>query len=145
MESDFCNNAGNIAKHNLARLSTNVLHLRKLLETAGHTVSEQDAYLAVENFFEWFFNDIFIYHSSQIAEFLNNIRWAIFEYLQPEYRRSWHLTDKATPDLQRYGYHFPSEINEPVARAMYWNVMNRVRAKPWIHRFVVSDSFKRRY
>ena len=136
---------GDIAKHNVARLSTNVLHLRTLLRTAGHTVSEQDAYLAVENFFEWFFDDIFIYHSSQIAEFLNNIRWAIFEYLQPEYRRSWHLTDKATPDLQRYGYHFPSELTEPVARAMYWNVMNRVRAKPWIHRFVVSDFCKRRY
>ena len=134
-----------IAKHHLARLSTNVKHLCKLLETAGHVVSEQEAYLAVENFFEWFAEDIFIYHSSQIAEFLNNIRWAIFEYLQLEYRRSWHLSDNAPPDFPRYGYHFPAEITEPVARAMYWDVMNRVREKPRMHRFVVSDSFKRRY
>jgi hypothetical protein len=41
-----------VAKHNLARLATNVAHLRKLLEVAGHLVSEQEAYLAVENFFE---------------------------------------------------------------------------------------------
>ena len=136
---------GDIAKHNLARLSTNVRHLRKLLETAGHAVSEQDAYLAIDNFFEWFAEDIFIYHSSQIAEFLNNIRWAIFEYLQPEYRRSWHLTDKATPDLSIYGYHIPDEITETVARAMYWDVMNRVRAKPYIKPFVISDAFKQRY
>ena len=136
---------GDIAKHNLARLSTNVGCLRKLLKTAGHAVSEQEAYLAIEGFFEWFFDDIFIYHSSQIAEFLNNIRWAIFEYLQPEYQRSWHLTDDATPDFPRYGYHFPSGIIEPVARAMYWDVMNRVRAKPWVRPFVVSNFFKLRY
>ena len=136
---------GDIAKHNLARLSTNVGHLRKLLETAGHAVSEQEAYLAVDDFFEWFVSNIFMYHSGQIAEFLNNIRWAIFDYLQPEYRRSWHLIDNATHDLQGYRYHFPVEITEPIARAMYWDVMNRVRAKPWMHRFVVSNSFKRRH
>jgi hypothetical protein len=61
---------GDIAKHNLARLATNVGHIRKLLDASGHPVSEQDSYLAVENFFEWFHGDIFSYHSSQIAEFL---------------------------------------------------------------------------
>jgi hypothetical protein len=136
---------GDIAKHNLARLATNVGHLRKLLEAAGHAASEQEAYLAVENFFEWFHDDIFIYHSSQIAEFLNNIRWEIFEYLKPEFRRSWHLTEKATRDFPIYAYHVPADIAEPVAHAMYWDVMNRVRAKPWVHRFVVSDSLKHRY
>ena len=110
---------GDIAKHNLARLSTNVGHLRKLLETSGHLVSEQETYLAVEGFFEWFFDHIFIYHSSQTAEFLNNIRWAIFEYLQPEYQRSWHLADDATQDFPRYSYHVPTNITKPVARAMY--------------------------
>jgi hypothetical protein len=55
---------GDIAKHNLARLATNVGHLRKPLEAAGHAVSEQEAYLAVQNFFEWFHDDIFIYYSS---------------------------------------------------------------------------------
>ena len=43
----------------------------------GHPVSAQQAYLAVETFFEWFHQDIFVYHSSQIGEFLNNIRWAL--------------------------------------------------------------------
>ena len=136
---------GDIAKHNLARLSINVQHLRKLLENAGHKVSEHEACLAVDDFLEWFFDDIFIYHSSQIAEFLNNIRWAIFEYLQPEYQRSWHLTDDATEDFPEYAYRVPAEITNPLGRAMYWDVMNRVRAKPWLHRFIVCDSFKQRY
>ncbi|MGC2224935.1 MAG: hypothetical protein WA624_22505 [Methylocella sp.] len=136
---------GDIAKHNLARLATNVSHLRKLLAAAGHAISEQETYLAVENFFEWFHDGIFIYHSSQIAEFLNNIRWAIFDYLQPEFRRSWHLAEKATQNFPMYRYRIPADIAEPVARAMYWDVMNRVRSKPWVHRFIVSDSFKQRY
>ena len=136
---------GDIAKHSLARLSTNVGHLRKLLEAVGHNVSEQEAYLAIENFFEWFHDDIFIYHSSQIAEFLNNIRWSIYDYLQPEFRRSWHLTNKATPDFPIYSYRVPPAITEPVARAMYWDVMNRSRSKPYVHRFVVTESLKGRY
>jgi hypothetical protein len=136
---------GDIAKHNLARLSTNVRHLRTLLEASGHPVSEQQGYLAIPNFFEWFHDDIFIYHSSQIAEFLNNIRWAIYDYLRPEFARSWHLTERATPDFPAYAYRYPEGCTEPVARAMYWDVMNRVRAKPWMHRFIVSDSFKCRY
>jgi len=136
---------GDIAKHNLARLATNVGHLRKLLEAAGHTVSEQEAYLAVDNFFEWFHDDIFIYHSSHIVEFLNNIRWAIFEYLQPEFQRSWHPTEKATPSCPWYAYDVPAEVNEPVARAMYWDLMNRVRDKPLMHRLIVSEYFKQHY
>jgi hypothetical protein len=136
---------GDIAKHSLARLATNVSHLRALLDGAGHPVSEQDAYLTLESFFEWFHGNIFVYHSSYIAEFLNNIRSAIFEYLQPEFQRSWHMDEEATPDFPIYGYHVPADITEPVAWAMYWDLMTRVRAEPWIPPFVVSDWFKQRY
>lgn len=135
---------GDIAKHNLTRLATNVGHLRKVLAASGHAVSEQEAYLAIENFFDWFHDDFFIYHSSQIAEFLNNIRWAIFDYLQLEFRRSYHISEKATPTFPLYGYSVPADITKPVARAMYWNLMNRVRSGPWVHRFIISDDFKQR-
>jgi hypothetical protein len=136
---------GDIAKHNLARLATNVGHLRKLLDEAGHPVSEQHAYLAVDTFYEWFQEDIFLYHSSQIAELLNNIRWAIHGYLQPEFRRSWHLTDRATSSFPIYAYRVPPEIAEPVAIAMYWDVMNRSRSKPYVQQFVISPHVKTRY
>jgi len=136
---------GDIAKHNLARLATNVGHIRALLVASGHAVSEQEGYLALENFFEWFHDDIFIYHSSRIAEFLNNIRWAIFEYLRPEFARSWRPVETATSRVHSYTYDMPQGCTEPVARAMYWDLMNRVRGNPWMHRFVVSDSFKQRY
>lgn len=136
---------GDMAKHNLARLATNVRHLRKLLDEAGHSVSEQKAYLAVENFFEWFHQDIFLYHSSQICEFLNNIRWAIYEYLQTEFWRSFHIPAKSTAEFPIYCYHVPTEIDEPVAVAMYWDAMNRSRSQPYVQRFAIPDYMKQRY
>ena len=131
---------GDIAKHSLPRLSVNANHLRNLLARAGHPITEQQSYLAIPSFFDWFFNDCFMYSASRIAEFLNDIRWAIFEYLVPEFQRAWYPIDDIA-----YGYHIPPEIEEPVAHAMYWNLMNRVRGKPWIPRFVVTEYLKRRH
>ena len=131
---------GDIAKHSLPRLSVNARYLRKLLERAGHAITEEQSYLAIPNFFDWFFNDCFMYSASRIAEFLNEIRWAIFEYLKPEFQRAWYPTDDIA-----YGYRIPSEIEEPVAHAMYWDLMNRVLHKPWIPRFVVTEDLKRRH
>jgi hypothetical protein len=136
---------GDIAKHSLARLERRVKDLRKLLEVAKPSVSEQDAYLAVEGFFEWFQGNIFIYHSSQIAAFLNNIRWSIYEYLQQEFRRSWHPLENGVTDFPAYEYRVPSDITEPLAKAMYWNLMNRSRLKPFMPQFVIHENFKRRY
>ena len=136
---------GDIAKHHLGRLSVNVRHIQNLLRQADRDIDDQTTYLAVENFFQWFFDNIFLYHSSQIAECLNNIRWAIFHYLQPKFARSYHLTEDATPDFHDYSYHVPEAINQPISRAMYWDVMNRVRQKPWMPRFVINEVQKRRY
>ena len=131
---------GNIAKHSLPRLSGVVSDLRDMLIAAGYNVSIQMAYLATEPFFEWFFDDVFDFHSSQIAEYLNDIRWCMFEYLQPQYERSYHPRGRFAGD---YGYHIPSSVTNPLAQAMYWDVLNRVRAKPWMERFEANVAFKR--
>ncbi len=131
---------GNIAKHSLARLHRNVNDLRKLLKSAGHDVSIQDACLAMEDYFDWYFGDVFMFHANHITESLNDIRWEIYEYLLPEYRRSWHEKNRFDGD---YGYRVPASISEPFAQAMYWDLMNRVRRRPYMRRFVVNKSFKR--
>ncbi len=133
-----------IAKHNLARLERNMQRLKALLATAGHPVEDHDAYVNLDSFYTWFEN-IFIYHAGQIAEHLNNIRWAIYRYLMPEYARSWHRLEGWTELHPMYGYHVPAEIGEPVARAMYWDVMNRCRAKPYVGAFTIPDHQKGRY
>lgn len=134
---------GDIAKHNLSRLAGNVKHLRSLLEASGNPVSEQDGYLAIANFFEWFHDDILICHAGALAEFLNNIRWAIFEYLRPEYLRSWHRPEGMPEPF--YGFRIPENCTEPVARSMYWDLMNNVRAKPWMPRFTSDPAMKSLY
>ena len=131
---------GDIAKHSIPRLSVNARHLRKLLELAGHDITEEQSYLAIPNFFDWFFNDCFCYSISQIAEFLNNILWAIYEYLLPEFQRAWYRID----DL-KYGYRFPHDMTQPVARAIYWELMNRVRQRPWVPAFTVCPYLKMRH
>lgn len=136
---------GDIAKHNLARLASNVKHIRTLLEKSGHPIDEQGGYLAVPDFNEWFHTNIFMYHSSMIAEFLNNIRWAIFQYLQPEIKRSWHPRESKIKGVEAWGYHYPADCCAPIARAMYWELMNRAREKPYVPKFVVLETLKTRY
>lgn len=84
---------GDIAKHSLPRLSVNARHLRNLLRDAGHEITEEQSYLAIPSFFDWFFDDCFMYSLSRITEFLNEIRWAIFDYLEPEHQRAWRQID----------------------------------------------------
>ena len=121
-------------------------HIGKLLRESDRNIDIQTAYLAayfaIKNFFDWFFDDIFIYHSSQIAEFLNNVRWEIFNYLRPKSERSYCLAEDATPDFAAYRYNVPESISQPVAQAMCRAVMNRVRRKPWMPRFVIHEMFK---
>nr|WP_166180070.1 hypothetical protein [Altererythrobacter segetis] len=136
---------GDIAKHSLGRLEGNAKRLRDLLEAAGRPIDEASSYLALGVFFEWFFDDIFIYHSSQIAEFLNNIRWAIYDYLGPEFARSYHVDERATPTFPLYGFHVPETIKEPLAVAMYWDVMNQSLHRPYFQRFTIPDWAKQRY
>ena len=136
---------GDIAKHNLARLEANVKRLRDLMAVAGKPISESQAYLAMPSFNEWFADNIFIYHASHVAEHLNNIRWEIYHYLQPEFRRSWHRKEGWTELCPIYGYHVPGEIVEPIAYAMYWEAINRSRSIPYVQRFTIPEYLKSQY
>ena len=85
---------------------------------------------------------MFQYHSSTIAEFLNNIRWGIYTYLQPEFNRSIVIKDV---ESQAYSYTFPSGIVTDFGKECYWGLMNEVRKEPYMRRFKVTDSLKQRY
>lgn len=132
---------GDIAKHSIARLEGNVKRVQALLAAAGNPIDDSQAYLAFPSFYEWF-HGIFIYHATQIAELLNNIRWGIFDYLKPEFRRSYHRKEGWSELYPMYGYHLPDGIESPVARAMYWDLMNRTRVPPYVQRFVVPTYTK---
>jgi hypothetical protein len=101
-------------------------------------------YAVLPEFWEWFHTHLFAYHASTIAEFLNNIRLGIFEYLEPEYQRAYHVTGYVT-GAAIYGFHIPADMTAPIARTMYWDLMNSVRGRPSCPRFTVTKSLKQQF
>jgi len=134
---------GDIAKHNMTRLESNVSHIRRALAENGHTISEQDGYLAIAGFYEWFHENIFLAHASVIADFLHSIRIGIHTYLRAEFARAYRRTD--VPFEGFYQFDVPAAITEPVARAMYWDAMNRMRAGLYMRPFAISETLKTLY
>jgi hypothetical protein len=138
--STFIRMCGNLSKHSILRQSRPAEELRGLLEQTG--LSLEDCVLALEDFYERFHNDIFNYHASQIAQMLNEIQWGVYEYLQPEYRRSY-VYDGG--ELRQYHFRYPNGVVSNLAKSLYWDLMNWIRRKPIIERFTVSKYLKMRY
>jgi hypothetical protein len=131
---------GDIAKHSFSRLGRNVNRIMSVLNANGVEIDEGQGFLILPDFYDWFHKHVLNYHGSTIAEFLNNIRWGIFEYLQPEFTRSFEKTGEL-------GYRFkqPEDCIQPLALAMHWDLMNQVRGEPYFPRFQTTSVLKRRY
>jgi hypothetical protein len=136
---------GNIAKHNFSRLSADVDKIRRILNRNGRPVTEEEAYLLLPDFYEWFHTHIFAYHTSQIGEMLNNILWGMYDYLLHEFARAYRETKLDDPGDVMYGYDVPAGIRDGLAKAMYWDLMNDVRRKPYMPRFNADRALTVRY
>jgi hypothetical protein len=133
---------GNVSKHNFLRLGGTARELQRVLEESGTTVNIDQALLALSDVYDRFHRDILNYHSSTIAELLNNVRWGIHDYLLPEFHRSF------TPDSEdriQYRYVVPDDIQSGLAIDCYWGAMNDVRAGPFVRRFTATEWLKKRY
>jgi len=120
---------GDICKHNYLR-SIGVAHdLKAILNESGVSVDINEALLALADFYDRFHTDILNYHASTIAEYLNNIRWGIYEYLQPEFKRSivWE-----SQNLPKYRYTYPTVLRSEFAKSCCWELMNEVRSEPYM-------------
>ena len=138
----FLKMCGNISKHNFLRAIGVAEELRGVLAKNGIQVQLEEALVSLAEFYERFHTDILNYHSSTIAEFLNNVRWGIYEYLQPEFQRSivWEGGDPP-----KYRYTYPDEVAAQFAKDCYWDLMNEVRSPPYVRRFHVTKWLKLRY
>jgi hypothetical protein len=74
---------GDLAKHNFSRLEGQIRRIRAMLARHGFTVDDGAIYQALPNIEEWLGDHLLAYHTSTIAEFLNNIRWAIYSICGP--------------------------------------------------------------
>ncbi len=139
---NFLKMCGDISKHNVLRSVGVAEELQQTLAAIDVPVGLEDAMLVLGDFYKRFHTDILNYHSSTIAEFLNNIRWGIYEYLQPEFRRSI-VWEGGNPPKCRYT--FPIGIENNFAKQRYWDLMNEVRQPPYMRRFQVTKWLKLRY
>lgn len=133
---------GNIAKHNFARLGRDVEEIIRLLDKNGVKVDLGQGFLALEDFNDWFHSHVLEYHCTTIAEYLNNIRWGIFEYLKPEFSRSFKKTSASKID---YRFEYPADCHNELAKVMYWELMNRVRSPPYFPRFQTIEILRKRF
>jgi hypothetical protein len=140
---EFIKICGNISKHNFSRLSGVANELIEIFKRNGIDIGFEDALSILDEFYDTFHSGILNYHGSTISEFLNNIRWGIYEYLQPEFQQS--IVYEGTEHPQRYHYTYPKEINDNFAKNCYWDLMNEVRSKPYMNKFQVTRYLKMRY
>jgi hypothetical protein len=138
----FIKMCGNISKHNFLRATGVAEELKEIISQSGVSVGLDDTLLALSDFYERFHTDILNYHASTIAEFLNNIRWGIYEYLQPEFHRSIVWESRDPP---KYRYTYPNGVTSRLAKECYWELMNEVRSPPYVRRFQVTKWLKLRY
>ena len=138
----FLRICGNIAKHSFASMSRNSKDIASILENNGTVIDRDQRYLIIPDFYDWFHSNILNYHISAIAEFLNNIRWGIYNYLRPEFMRSF---TREEPASIKYSFQIPLQVDRSIAIDMYWHLMNAVRSEPYIPRFEVARYLKMRY
>jgi hypothetical protein len=138
----FLKMCGDIAKHNFSRLRQNVKRIMEILAANSLEVDEAKAFLVLPDFYENFHHNVFAYHASTIAEMLNNIRWGIFHYLEHEYARSFERLPHH--DLA-YKFNYPAGCSLPLAKEIYWDLMNQVRRQPYFPVFVTTDSLKKHF
>jgi len=122
-------------------LTVNVKRIREILAAHGHTIDEGQGFLVLKEFYEWFHTNIFVMHSSATAEFLNNLRWGIYRYLQPEFMRSY---ERVEPEPM-YRYTYPPNCVHPLGQAIYWDLMNMVRGRPYFPEFTAAKFTKADY
>lgn len=141
----FIGICGNIAKHNFTRLTLEADRLRRVLRDNGQAVFLDKCILALQDFRQQFYDDVFHYHSSTIAEFLNNIRWGIHSYAAPVRERCVEIRYDEKLRLNAYEYHYPVDVTSDLGKACYWNLMDEVIRQPYIRRFEVAKYLKMRY
>jgi hypothetical protein len=121
----FIKICGDISKHGFLRLGERVKQIQEIFGKNLKKITNEEAFLVLPEFYEWFHEDILNYHISAIAEFLNNIGWGIYEYLNPN--------DKIITS---------SDSLNPVERSMFFNLK---AFRPYMPKFEVTKYLKMRY
>jgi len=141
---DFIRMSGDIGKHNFLRLGGQAARLRTILSDNGISIDESDAYLALPDCWDWFHTHLLAFHASNIAEFLNNIRYAIRVYITPVAKSRYKVTG-TFDGFPKYKFDRPSDIINKFAWAQYFDLLQGSLREPNFPLFSVSEYFKKLY
>lgn len=141
---DFIRTSGDIGKHNFLRLEGQARRVQRILSENDMKVDLSEAYSALPDIWEWFHTHLLAFHASNIAEFLNNIRYAVHSYVGPLARTSYCLID-AYGDIERYTFKRPDEIVNSFAWEQYYGLLQNSLRQPNFPKFSVSPSFKNQF
>jgi hypothetical protein len=143
---EFLRICGDISKHNQLRLLKSAKRIHGILKKADPAISLSEAFLSIQEFYDWFHNDIFYYHLTKICELLNNITWGIHDYLVPEFISSYTVDpQKSSQGVPFYSFRYPTGIKSEISKNFYWELMNLVRAKSFLERFKTWKYLELRY
>lgn len=138
--STYLHIAANQAKHNLSRLTTVAKKVQELLKRGGVNAEIAEVALALEDLTEPLQDGMFVYYATWLAEMLNNVRWEIYDYLQPVFQVAY--VPPGPGDLA-YRFEFPHGISGDVAERWFWRFMNHMRHEPYLKRFRCSHHLRR--
>ena len=140
---DFIRTSGDIGKHNFLRLEGQARRVQKFLSENKVKIDLSEAYLALPDIWDWFHTHLLAFHASSIAEFLNNIRYAVRSYVGPKARTSYRMN--ADSGVERYTFDRPAEIVNTFAWGQYYGLLQSSLRQPNFPEFSVSQSFKNQF
>lgn len=137
---EFLKITGNHFKHNLSRLTGVSREVTAILERHGYPVSIEHVPLALDDLSEHLGENYFVYYGTWLSELINNLRWGLQAYLKPIYERSYKPVPENPP---KYTYDYPTEISADVPREWFWRLMNNIRTRPYLKKFVGAHYLKK--
>ena len=137
---DFIRISGDIGKHNFMRLAGQARRIQQILKENGQNIDDGEAYMVLPDAWDWFHTHLLGFHASNIAEFLNNIRFSIRDYLTPSARAAFFHIDHAIQHVVP-----PSGIVDKFALDQYFELLQSTLHQPYFPQFSVSKNFKTRF
>lgn len=126
---------GNAAKHGFARLSGDIGVTEQILRNHGHNLTDGKSFHAHAELTQWFEQEGPLnFLAPVVAEHLNDLRWALYEYLKPVFQKYAYKSEG-----RYFRYHYPADCNLPLIREFYWTLMNEVIREPFFPRFILGE------
>lgn len=92
-------------------------------DAVGCSVNDLNPRYILDEFFDRFFDDILGYHESTIVELLNDIRWAIQEYLRVPFQHAFVRGN----ERPAYSYCIPHHVNSQREQDSFCALMESYR------------------